>query len=223
MEVLVLEDDKILSESIDSFLKEKGLLTHSIRSIDQLEDLLQQNRKFETIILDRLIGNVDVKNYLSRVREKWKEAAIVILSTINSPQEKIEVLNLGADDYLGKPFSIAELLARIKAIHRRFKSQSSAYLTIANSVLDLEKRTLSVGPQSEALTNKEFFLLKALCAEPGRVLSRIEILETVWGIRAENETNVLESLLTGLRKKLSHLGSHVSIRNLRNAGYWIED
>jgi DNA-binding response OmpR family regulator len=131
-------------------------------------------------------------------------------------------LQLGADDYMGKPFLSQELIARVRALVRR-SSSPEKYRQLGSTILNISQRSLSFEDRSELLPAKEFLVLKLLTDDIGKVFSRVEILESVWGSSSEVETNVVESVITSLRRRLANLGSKVEIKNMRNAGYWIED
>ena len=218
--ILYLEDDKKLGEILANDLRLKGFHV----------DLLSEFRDFEEtdfgdydlIILDRLVGKFDTKEWLEK-NKKRIGIPIIILSAINTPNEKADLLDIGADDYIGKPFSTHELLARLNAILRRSKKNKNSYLQVGNTVIDLHKRLVMVESKNETLPAKEFLLLVALCEEPGRVLNRNNLLDRVWESNLEVETHVVEATMANLRKRLSSLNSTILIRNMRNAGYWVED
>jgi len=123
---------------------------------------------------------------------------------------------------MGKPFSTIELIARIKSLSRRYGIGNNNLLTLNNLTIDLMKRTLIVNGQVITLAAKEFLLLKIFAQEPKRVWNKAELLNAIWGHSADTETNVVESTITNLRKKLEELKVKAQIKNLRNSGYWIE-
>ena len=222
MKLLLIEDDIKLAESLKECLRGHDFEMTHVADGASLRIMITQNMEFNVIIMDRLLGSMDTKHELLNIRRKWPQASIIVLSAICMPQERIELLNLGVDDYLGKPFSTAELVARIRAMMRRtFPSQNSA-LKVGNLSIDQVKRIVTVGAQTSTLTAKEFMLLRSFCQEPGRVWSRQDLLNTVWENSTEIETNVVEATVANLRKRLSDLGAAVHIKNMRNVGYWIE-
>lgn len=221
IKVLFLEDDKKLSESILKLLQLEGVHAVHVDSFESLEDQLQAPETFDVIILDRLIKSVDSKSYLQTIRNKWPRAGILMLSAINTPHERAELINLGADDYVGKPFSSTELLARIKSIARKYNFALSDYMILGNTTIDLMRRSISTGDKEEILPAKEFLLLKNLSNRKG-LCTRTELLESVWGFDFQIESNVVESTMTNLRKKLTSVGSSIQIKNSRNSGYWLE-
>ncbi|MFL5813711.1 MAG: response regulator transcription factor [Bdellovibrionia bacterium] len=220
---LIVEDDEKIAEHVAKLLQEEGWRTHVLDSALALsEALLGKKDQFSLIILDRLLGRVDTKDQLREIRSKWPDAQIMILSAINTPLERAELLNMGVDDYIGKPFLNQEFIARVRALTRRAKAPSEKYRTIGNTVLDLERYSIQVAGKEEALPQKEFALLKLLTKEPGRVLRRDDLLAVVWGDAASIESNVVEATLTHLRRRLEACGSSIKLKNLKNVGYFVE-
>lgn len=221
--ILIVEDDQRLSEHLHRAVAGQGYSALSLGSFEELDSTLEGKEEFSAIILDRLLGQKDSKERVSSIKQRWPHSPIIVLSAINTPIERAELLNLGADDYLGKPFLTQELLARLNATTRRIGIVQNNFRNAGNLVIDLTKRSMSVGENTDLLPAKEFLLLKVLTDDPGRVLSRIELLETVWGSAAIAETNVVEATISNLRKRLADVGASISIKNMRNAGYWVED
>jgi Response regulators consisting of a CheY-like receiver domain and a winged-helix DNA-binding domain len=221
--ILLIEDDTRLTEHISKLLQTEGMNLTAVSTETELESTLAGKEVFQVILMDRLLGNFDMKSKVSDVKRKWSQTPILVLSAINTPIERADLLNLGVDDYMGKPFLSQELLARVKALSRRFSVVPQNYRQMGNTVMDLSKRILSVEDRSEALPPKEFLLFKLLSDDMGRVINRGELLDAVWGNNSATETNVVEATVTNLRKRLQHLGSDLEIKNMRNAGYWLEE
>ncbi|MBI2519213.1 MAG: response regulator transcription factor [Bdellovibrio sp.] len=222
MKLLLVEDDIRLAEHLVSNLRDHGFLVKHISDKEGLEYTFGESDKIDAIILDRLLGNFDSKQALPKIRKKWSESPILILSAISTPNERTDLLNMGADDYLGKPFSTQELIARLRALLRRRSTPNENFIQIGNLMINSIKRIISVGDSFDVLPAKEFLLLLTLCQEPGRVWSKDDLLDYIWGHANEVETNVVEATITNLRKKLSEIGANLLIRNMRNTGYWIE-
>lgn len=220
---LIVEDDEKIASHVAKLLREEGWRTHLLDSALALsEALLARSEDYSLIILDRLLGRSDTKERLRDIHAKWPEAPILILSAINTPLERAELLNMGVDDYLGKPFLNQEFTARVRALTRRAKAPSEKYRTIGNTVLDLERFSIQVGGKEESLPQKEFALIKLLTKEPGRVLSRDDLLAVIWGEGVSVESNVVEATITHLRRRLETCGSTIKLKNLKNVGYFIE-
>lgn len=221
--VLIVEDDEKIASHVAKLLQEEGWRTHVLDSTLSLnEALLARSDPYSLIILDRLLGRNDTKDHLKEIRSKWPEAPILILSAINTPLERAELLNLGVDDYIGKPFLNQEFIARVRALTRRAKSPLEKYRTIGNTVLDLERFSIQVGGKEESLPQKEFALIKLLTKEPGRVLRRDDLLAVIWGEGISVESNVVEATITHLRRRLEACGSSIKLKNLKNVGYFVE-
>lgn len=220
--ILLVEDDPRISEHVSKLLQTEGMTVDSVTSVSDLENVMAKPVEPQVVILDRLLGPQDSKVKMVALKKRWPTAAILVISAINTPIERAELLNLGADDYLGKPFLSQELLARVHAIMRRAMSGQGNYRKIGDLMLDIPRRILSFGDVYESMPTKEFMLIKLLSEESGRVFSRNELLDTVWGNALEVETNVVEATIANLRKRILQLGSKVQIKNMRSVGYFLE-
>lgn len=223
MKLLVVEDDTKLAGHLISNLKEQGIFADHVSSEAELTGLMSEIKNVDVIILDRLLGLFDTKTILPTLKSQHPNIPILVLSAVNTPNERTEVINLGADDYMGKPFSTQELVARVRAFSRRSQTQATHYIKIGNLVIDTFNRTVSVGGDNLTLPAKEFALLRTLAMQPGRVWSKPELLDYIWGQSNQLETNVVEATIANVRRKVQGLGSDVSIRNMRNTGYWVEE
>lgn len=221
MRLLLVEDDLKLAGPLLETFKEQGFLASLARTRNDLVGAIQSSHEYDVVIMDRLLGQFDSKQLMPELRRKWPNTPLIILSAISTPNERTDLLNLGADDYLGKPFSTHELVARIRVQLRRAVSPVSNYFKVGDLIVDCLRRAAAVGEKSEILPTREFNLLRTLAAEPARVWSKDELLDYVWGQTTTVDTNVVEATIANLRRKLAELGSTVKIRNLRNAGYWI--
>jgi DNA-binding response OmpR family regulator len=175
------------------------------------------------VILDRLLGHFDAKDLVKPIKNTWQTCSILVLSAINTPDEKSNLLDLGADDYLSKPFSTQELISRINALLRRSNKWNPNFISIGNVMLDLMKRSFTVDGKNHTPPAKEFLVLRLLVQTPGRVFNRGDIFETVWDGNRFAETNVVEATIVQLRRRLERAGANISIKNMRNVGYWVED
>ena len=223
MSILIIEDDPKVQLFLKESLEPDFSPIYAVSDFPSATELNQLSFQPHTIILDRLIGDYDSKNGLPLLRSKFPNSAILILSAINNPSERSELLDLGADDYIGKPFSLVELKARIRAIVRRTsKVVQTNYVQLNNTILDLHQRMVSVGDQKVNLSAKEFELFSIFAKNIGRVYSKFELMDKVWQANLEIESNVLEVTIMNLRKKLSEINSEVQLVSKRNIGYWIE-
>lgn len=220
--LLLIEDDPKLADMLSSSLTEQSFTVSHIANQRALEDSLRSSDCFDVVVLDRLLGNYDTKNSLSEIRSKWPAIPILVLSAISTVDERSDLINLGVDDYLGKPFASQELVARLNALVRRSTKPVRHLFQVGNLELDSIERMITVGSQRTILSAREFLLLKTLSEQPGRIWSKNDLLEHCWGHASDVETNVVEATVTNVRRRLTELGSTATIRNLRNVGYWIE-
>lgn len=223
MKILFIEDDSEISQFVTTYLNGKGCAVSVALNRSDIDHVLRSLEVFDCIILDRLIETVDTQRYLPDFRKKWPQTPIIILSAISTPEERTRLLELGADDYLGKPFSAHELYARVRARSKPPAELSEQFLKSGNTILDTLKRKAMVNQKELSLPSKEFLLLQILLKDSSRVWSKIDLLESIWGTYLNVESNVVETTIMNLRKKLADLGSNIVIKNSRNSGYWIEN
>ncbi|NTU66328.1 MAG: response regulator transcription factor [Candidatus Moranbacteria bacterium] len=202
MRILVVEDNK----EIASFLKTS--LEAECFAVDVAEDgeqgtYLGRINAYDAIILDNILPKKLGKDVCIAIKEKNKDVPILMLSVKADVPTKVEMLNIGADDYMAKPFSFSELLARIKAILRRPKGAVSEIMSIGDIALDTTKHQVKIKDEEIHLTRKEFMLLELLMKRNGEVVSRGEISEHVWDMNLDPFSNTIEAHVRNLRKKLS--------------------
>ena len=192
-----------------------------METLSTLTNLEKVNVQPDLIILDRLLGNLDSRDFLGQIQKQFPNSPIIVLSALNSPHEKAALLDLGVDDYMGKPFSLIELSARVRGVLRR-GAKKTDYIQIGDLVLSISERTVSHNGKKIALTSKEFQVLRCLCQKAGKVFSKFQLMDIVWEANLELESNVLEVTILNIRKKLEESGSVVKILSKRNIGYWVE-
>lgn len=223
MKLLLVEDDCKLSKHLELGLRGQGFNITLLAHQNEVIDIMNSHFRPDFIVLDRLLGVFDTKQILPDIRRKWASTPLIVLSAISTPNERTDLLNLGADDYVSKPFSTQELIARIRALLRRTSVPVGNYIQIGNLIVDKIQRLITVDNRTESLPAREFNLLKTLANEPKRIWSKDELLDYVWGQASDVDTNVVESTIANIRKKMTNLKATPSIRNLRNMGYWIEE
>lgn len=227
MHLLLIEDDPLLSQYMLEALGREGYSLDVCTSIDESETYMssKNNETPKVVILDRMLGRADGASLIPRLKSSYPGVAILVLSSLDLPSEKARVIDSGADDYLSKPFSLDELTARLRLIVRRAKGESkseSSVRVLGNLTLDLKTQNAAVGAHKVDLTRKEFQLLSLLMDSPGRVYNRFQILDRVWEIERTVESNVVETAIKNLRRKLEEAESTARISSKRNMGYWIE-
>lgn len=218
--ILIVEDEASLREHLAEILSAEGFSVTSVATLDELKTFISVPQEpVELVLLDRLLNGKDAASLVGQLKEKIVGSRVMILSAINTPSEKAALLDLGADDYLAKPFSGEELVARLRALLRR----NTATLRFGNLVLHLEDRKIFIGDNEVQLTNKEFLFLKTLVQSPGKVFPKEYLYGKVWEMRPDVESNVVETTVNKLRRRFEDLHASVEIKNARNVGYWIEE
>jgi two-component system alkaline phosphatase synthesis response regulator PhoP len=224
--ILIVEDEKDIVKMLEYNLKKDGFKTISALSGEKAVELAQREQP-DLIILDLMLPGIDGLEVCKILKKENKTSPIPIIMLTAKSQEsdKIVGLELGADDYLTKPFSPKELIARIKAVLRRIKEKDKLpeVLKIGKLTIDFSKISVAVNNKPIELTSKEFELLRALVKAHGRVLSRDYLLDTIWGFdqAMEIETRTVDVHITTLRKKLKSTAKYIV--TVKNYGYRFEE
>ena len=221
MRLLLAEDEKELSKALCAILKHNN---YSIDAVFNGQDALDYGlcENYDGIILDIMMPKKNGLEVLKELRENGISTPVLMLTAKAEVEDRILGLDLGADDYLTKPFSMGELLARIRAITRRKSEFSPNLLTSGNLSLNRETFELSVDSNSLRLGNKEFQMMEMLMSNPGRLISTEQFMERIWGYETEAEINVVWVYISYLRKKLTNLGANLEIKAVRGVGYTLE-
>lgn len=228
MNILIVEDDPRVSSFLKENLSRDLYRVNVISSFPELQRFLAQTIiKPDLFILDRLIDEHDTKSVLPEIKRSFPDSLIMFVSALNSPSEKAALLETGADDYLGKPFSLIELQARVKALLRRqpkvpTEKAQSYYVEIADLIFDLKLRSAFCKGTRIDLTPKEFALLLNFCENTNRVFSKFQLLDLIWETNLDVQSNVLEVNIMNIRRKLEKCDSKLKIQSRRNVGYWLE-
>ncbi|MFN3395187.1 MAG: response regulator [Thermodesulfovibrionales bacterium] len=217
MRLLLVEDER----NVAAFIK-KGL-EEEFYSVDIAEDgseglLMALSNDYDLIILDIMLPGMNGVEVCKKIREKDRRVPILMLTAVDSVESKVQGLESGADDYLTKPFAFSELLARIKALLRRVPDTINE-LTIDDLRMELLSRRVYRGDREITLTPKEFSLLEYLLRNKGRVLSRTQIIENVWGYNFDPGSNVVDVHIKFLREKIDSASERKLIHTIRGAGY----
>lgn len=223
--ILIAEDELTIANKVRIFVQELQWTPTVVHNIPSLVEILSNSKiTYEILVLDRMMDGLDSADYIASIRMQYPALIIFVLSAIESSHEKAKLIDMGADDYLAKPFESSEFKARLKALIRRSSTPNTANLNyeLANTSLDLIQRSVSVNGKYLNLTAKEFLVLHTLTINVGKIYSKNQLIQTIWGFSLENETNVVESTINSLRRKLENEGSLLQIKNTRFVGYWIE-
>lgn len=218
MRVLFVEDDLKIADFVEKGLLENGLaieLCHDGASGFKRA----QEGEWDVILLDIMLPEMDGLSILRSLRELDIRVPVILLTAKGDVSDRIEGLNLGADDYLPKPFFVDELVARIHAVARRVNDDSGYHLKHGDLEIDRLNRTVQVGDESVDFTRREYDLLEMLMRSPGKVYSRQQILERVWGYNFDPQTNVVDVYIRRVRKKIDREGASTLIETLRGVGY----
>lgn len=222
MRVLVVEDDRRVAENVAAGLESAGF------TVDIAEDGDQALASaaaiaYDAIVLDVMLPRRDGIAVSKDLRATGQESAILMLTALDEVVERVAGLDAGADDYLSKPFAMAELVARVKALVRRRLPGRSAVLEAADVVLDTGAHTLRVRGTPVALTAKEYAILEFLMVNRGRLVTRSQVLEHVWGLEIDGGDNLVEVLIGRIRRKLREAGVGNPVTTVRGAGYRFEN
>lgn len=222
MRVLVVEDQKKAA----SFIR-KALLAEGF-AVDLAEDgetalNLAASAAYDAIVLDIMLPGRDGLSVLRQLRERRQSVPVLLLSARGAVNERVEGLNAGADDYLPKPFVLEELVARVRALGRRGGEQASSVLRLGDLTLDTVSRVARRGGRTIELSAREFRLLELLLRTPGRVCSRMTILEKVWDYSFDPGTNLVEVYVSRLRDKLEAGRPGRLLHTVRGVGYVLKE
>jgi two-component system OmpR family response regulator len=218
MRVLVVDDDVKMSAILRKGLGLEGIAVDVVND-GEAAVIRAEATAYDVVVLDVMLPGQDGFDVCRRLRERGVWAGILMLTARDAVDDRVTGLNAGADDYLLKPFSFVELLARVRALARRGRVARPVVLEVGD--LKLDRATLRVwrGGQAVDLSPKEFALLEALMRRPGEVLSRFELLEQAWSYDYEHRSNVLEVYIRYLREKIDRPFGRSSIETVRGAGY----
>jgi two-component system, OmpR family, response regulator len=221
VKVLIVEDEKKIASLVRKGLEAHGFLVEMAAHGDE-GFLLATTRPYDAVILDIMLPGRDGLSILRNLREQKNPLPVILLTARSELNERLEGLNLGADDYLTKPFHIEELIARIHAVTRRAAGTSQSILTVADLTMNLLTREIRRANQRVVLTTREFSLLEHLMRSPGRVLTRVEICERVWEYNFDPGTNLVDVYIQRIRKKVDGDFPEKLIETIRGVGYRIK-
>lgn len=222
MRVLLIEDEQRLAENIVSALRETGFAVDHAADGETGSDFAGQG-VYDAIVLDLMLPRKSGQRVLHDLRREKVHTPVLILTAQEGKESIIELLNAGADDYLGKPFDLGELLARIKALIRRAKGISSPVISISDVELNTIQQTVHRRGQVLDLSPTEYRILEYMIHRPRAVVSKQELLEHLYDFDWEHHSNVIEAHVSNLRKKLNVAGTEPLIETLRHRGYRLRE
>lgn len=222
MKILFVEDDTKLGGFVRKGLEAQGFVVDFCENGD--EGLtLATTRHYDALVLDIMLPGRDGLSILRNLREQQSSVPVILLTARSALNERLDGLNLGADDYLTKPFFIEELIARLHALLRRASGQPSNLLQYGDITVNLLTREVKHGAKPVELTSREFVLLTYLMRSPGRTFTRAQICEHVWNYHFDPGTNLVDVYVQHLRKKLGSTAEHLIIETVRSVGYRIPE
>ena len=223
MQIILIEDDKRISDFILKGLEENS---HFVTLCKSAEDFLNYylQSSFDLIICDIMLPGMDGMQLVQTIRYKKIYTPVLMLTALSSVQDKVSALDFGADDYMTKPFHFDELLSRINALTRRHQyaqnEEKSNVFTLGDMLVDLHQYTVKIAGEEVVLSPREFKLLNYLIENTNKAVSRIQILNAVWGITFENHTNVVDVYISYLRNKIEKNQKY--IYTIKGVGYMLK-
>lgn len=222
MRILIIEDETALAEALTEILKQNGYLSDAVASgTDGLEYI--RTGIYDLILLDIMLPGMDGLSVLRTARKEKIYTPVILLTARSELSDIVSGLDAGSDDYLPKPFSSSELLARIRAVSRRRGQYLEDILDFAGLSLDKSSMELSSGTNSIRLSLKEYQLMELFLRNPKQILSKNLIISKIWGLDADADYNNVEVYVSFLRQKLQALNSRAVLRTNRGAGYSLEE
>lgn len=220
MNILLVDDEKDLTRALSAILSQHH---YTVDCANSGEDGLEYALSgiYDVIVLDVMMPKMNGFEVLKALRAKKIETPVLMLTAKSDVSDKIDGLNLGADDYITKPFDTQELLARIKALLRRSSQYKDNALNVGNTVLDRDTFELVVGDKRISLGKKEFQIMEILMINAGKCVEKERLIEKIWGYDSDAEYNTIEVYISFLRKKLAAIGADAEIRSLRGIGYTV--
>ena len=221
MRLLIVEDEEKLAKALKKGLETKGFAVDWLADSQKaLSRILMYRKDYDLILLDLMLPGIDGATITQKVREDNVTTPIIILTARNETEHKVDLLNKGADDYIVKPFSFDELLARINSVLRRPTEAKPLVLCVDTLKMDTSTRTVTKDGVEVPLTLKEFALLECFMREPNTVLSREYLFDHVWDFNALSWSNVLDVHMKNLRKKIAHeTNTGTVFETVRGVGY----
>lgn len=223
MKILVVEDEKDLNKIITKYLKKSNYSVDSAYNGEEALDYINVG-EYDVIILDIMMPKMNGYDFIKRIRRDKNNVAVLMLTAKDSLEDKVKGLDLGADDYLVKPFEFDELLARIRAMLRRnYRESATNILVIGDVELDTVKKSVTKNGSIIELTAKEYEVLEYLLRNKNHILSREQIREHVWDFDYEGESNIIDVLIKNIRQKIDDNKEESIIQTKRGAGYVIRE
>lgn len=220
MKILLVEDEKSLAETLKEGLEENSFVVEL--AFDGEEGLyMAETYEYDAVVLDIMLPVIDGITVLDRLRKKKVNMPVLLLTARGGLEDRIKGLNLGADDYISKPFEFSELLARLKAVIRRYKGSASSVIMIDDLIIDSNSHIVTRAGREIAFSSREFSIIHYLALNKGRVISSLELVEHIFG--EDLETNIIKVYINYIRNKIDKGFSNKLIHTVRGAGYILKE
>ena len=218
MPILIVEDDVSLARALQKILQDNGYEVDVVHSgTDGLS--WAESGYYDVVVLDVMLPGMDGFEVARQLRRAGVSTPVLLLTARDAVPDKITGLDSGADDYMTKPFSPAELMAHLRALTRRQGEVVFERLSLGDLALDLDSREVRCGAKAIGLSEKEFAIARILMENPRQIISKEQLMSRAWSIESDVGENNIEAFISFLRKKMKHVGSTVKLENVRKVGY----
>lgn len=222
MRLLLIEDERELANALSAALGKQGIVTDHTVYLADAHELTLQN-KYDAILLDRRLPDGEGLTFIPKLRRAGVDTPVIVLTARNEPLERVEGLDLGADDYLGKPFLVEELMARVRALLRRPPTLEEQSIRVGRLHIDPLHLDVTSDSVPLDLPRRELLVLQALAKRKGKTVLRSTLEEAVYNYQEEIQSNALDAHISRLRKRLSDANAGVTIHNIRGVGYLLRE
>ncbi len=222
MRLLLVEDEKELADALTAALERQGVVIDHAILLADAHELTRQNT-YDAILLDRRLPDGEGLTFIPQLRREGVVTPVIVLTARNDPKERIEGLDGGADDYLGKPFLVDELMARVRAVLRRPASVVESQIVVGRMMIDPLNLTVTMDNSPFDLPRRELLVLIALAKRQGKTVLRSVLEAAVYNYEEEIQSNALDAHISRLRKRLADASAGVSVHNIRGVGYLLKD
>jgi len=220
LRILLLEDEPEMARALLEALRRHEVLVDHVSTIADA-DALARDGNYDVLVFDRRLPDGEGLSLVAALRKRKLSVPILVLTALGSVDHRVDGLDAGADDYLAKPFAIEELLARLRALRRRGTSLSDKFMSFGNLIIDPRTNQVTVLDAVIDFPRREYLALEALMRRPNRIVTRSNLVEAVYTLDDEIESNALDAHISRIRKKLAQAEASVEIRAVRNIGYLI--
>jgi two-component system OmpR family response regulator len=216
--ILLVEDEERMADAVRRVLVAEHYTVDLAADGETALEFASQHT-YDVVLLDRMLPGMSGDEVLRTMRRRGNATPVLMVTALSALEHRVEGLDAGADDYLPKPFAFSELLARLRALVRRRPDIVADRLSVGEIQLDPDRHQVTVGDRSELLSAREYALLGFLIRHAGQVVTRQQILDSVWGAEPDVYSNVVDLYIHYLRRKLAALGQHKALRTVRGVGY----